>query len=409
MRRYDIIVTIILLISGVSRSSAQAIPPEEMLVIADSTLYASQPVAADTVLVDSVAKPHRNLLQRVIDYFSETEEEVIANANKKFRVSILGGPNFSSDTGFGIGLAGVATYRLNGCDAPMQPSSQTLFANYTTKGFWSVGVQGTTLFLGERMRMNSELVVNYSPRRFWGIGYERGEVNDGYTGLHQYDARVLLEMLFGIHGKFYVGPAVRWDYARSGETERIELFEGQDRVVRNYGFGVVALYDSRDVMTNAYSGWYVYLGQLFRPKFLANHYSFSTTDIKLCHYRSLWTGGVLAGEIRSTFNFGNPSWAMMSLLGTPGTMRGYYKGRYRDKHITTVQVELRQRVYKRSGLVVWGGGGSVYHDSESFKHWLPNYGIGYRFEFRNRVNVRLDYGFGKGGQNGFLFHINEAF
>jgi len=25
------------------------------------------------------------------------------------------------------------------------------------------------------------------------------------------------------------------------------------------------------------------------------------------------------------------------------------------------------------------------------------------------VNVRLDYGFGKSGQSGFLFNINEAF
>ena len=40
---------------------------------------------------------------------------------------------------------------------------------------------------------------------------------------------------------------------------------------------------------------------------------------------------------------------------------------------------------------------------------LPNYGIGYRWEFKKNVNVRLDYGFGKNGQSGFLFNINEAF
>ena len=30
-------------------------------------------------------------------------------------------------------------------------------------------------------------------------------------------------------------------------------------------------------------------------------------------------------------------------------------------------------------------------------------------EFKKNVNVRLDYGFGKNGQSGFLFNINEAF
>ena len=36
-------------------------------------------------------------------------------------------------------------------------------------------------------------------------------------------------------------------------------------------------------------------------------------------------------------------------------------------------------------------------------------GIGYRWEFKKNVNVRLDYGFGKNGQSGFIFNINEAF
>ncbi len=379
-----------------------------MVELADTTatMVVEQP---DSLVVDTVAKPRRGFFQRVADYFTETEEEVQANARKKFRVSFLGGPSYSSDTGFGIGVAGVANYRLPGCDYPQQPSTQTVFGNITTKGFWAVGIEGTTLFPHEDKRLNSELVFSYSPRNFWGMGYERGEVKDGYTKLHQYSARVALEMLFRLKGMFYVGPAVRWDFAKSGKVDREELFEGQDRVVRNYGFGFVALYDSRDVMNNAYSGWYFYLCQLFRPKFLANRYAFSTTDVKLCHYRRAWTGCVIAGEFRTTFNFGNPSWAMMSMLGNTSTMRGYYMGQYRDKHITTVQVEFRQRVYKRNGLVAWVGGGCVYHDGKSFKNWMPNYGIGYRFEFRNRVNVRLDYGFGKKGQSGFMFSVNEAF
>ena len=38
-----------------------------------------------------------------------------------------------------------------------------------------------------------------------------------------------------------------------------------------------------------------------------------------------------------------------------------------------------------------------------------NFGLGYRWEFKKDVNVRLDYGFGKSGQTGFIFNINEAF
>ena len=39
---------------------------------------------------------------------------------------------------------------------------------------------------------------------------------------------------------------------------------------------------------------------------------------------------------------------------------------------------------------------------------MHSYGIGLWFDFKKRVNVRLDYGFGK-GQSAFYFNIDEAF
>ena len=98
-------------------------------------------------------------------------------------------------------------------------------------------------------------------------------------------------------------------------------------------------------------------------------------------------------------------------MGGSTRMRGYYEGRYRDKQMIEIQAELRQKIYGRSGIAVWVGAGNVFPSLNKFNpaHTLPNYGIGYRWEFKKRVNVRLDYGFGKKGQNGFLFSINEAF
>jgi len=40
---------------------------------------------------------------------------------------------------------------------------------------------------------------------------------------------------------------------------------------------------------------------------------------------------------------------------------------------------------------------------------MPNYGLGYRWEFKKGVNVRLDMGFGKWHEKGVNFSINEAF
>ena len=122
-------------------------------------------------------------------------------------------------------------------------------------------------------------------------------------------------------------------------------------------------------------------------------------------------GATLAADFRSLLNFGNPSWAMMALLGDSYSMRGYYEGSYRDKHKIETQIELRQHVWRRNGIVLWAGAGTVFPKFSAMRmsHVLPNYGLGYRWEFKKNVNVRLDYGFGKAGQSSFIFNINEAF
>ena len=359
----------------------------------------------------AVAEPADSLrrggfFQKIKDYLS-LDNDTVASNPKRFSISFLGGPSYANDSRFSLGVAGVAQYRLNGCDT-IQPSNATITGNITTAGFWKLGVEGTMFFPEESKRFNYDMEVEYAPRDFWGIGYERGN-SDRHTKLHQHSYKVKGEFLFRLAEDFYVGPMLQWDYASSGAIEDEELLDGQDHVVRNYGFGITMQYDSRDLMTNAYSGVYVYLNQIFRPKFLWNRYAYSTTNLEACYYHRAWRGAVIAGQVTALFNLGNPSWAMMALMGNSENMRGYYKGRYRDKHMTTAQVEVRQYIWRRFGAVVWGGAGSVFHDSDSFRQWLPNYGVGLRWEFRRRVNVRLDYGFGKKGQSGFMFNINEAF
>lgn len=114
--------------------------------------------------------------------------------------------------------------------------------------------------------------------------------------------------------------------------------------------------------------------------------------------------------MQGVLNNGDVSWNMMAQTGSSYQMRGYYKGQYRDKNLIQSQIELRQRIYKRSGAVVWAGAGNVFPKFSAFdwSETLPTFGIGYRWEFKDRVNVRLDYGIGK-GQTAFYFNINEAF
>lgn len=91
-------------------------------------------------------------------------------------------------------------------------------------------------------------------------------------------------------------------------------------------------------------------------------------------------------------------------------MRGYYEGQYRDKCAADLTVELRQHLWRRSGIALWVGAGTVFPTFKELRWYkvLPNAGIGYRFRFKQRVNVRVDVGVGRGTW-GVEFNINEAF
>ena len=368
------------------------------VMLQDSTFV----VESDTMNV------RRNLLQRVLKYFDDTNED---KPYKKFDVSVIGGPFYTSDAKFGIGLVSAGLYRMKGCDIAIQPSNITLFANVSTVGFYMIGIKGNNLFPEDRYRLNYTAFFYSFPSYYWGIGYDMGNDDSNKSKIDRFQTRVKVEFLVRLLDNFYIGPCVMWDYAKANDVnpEYIRLFDGMSLVQRNYGFGASIQYDTRDFINNASKGVHLYLAQELRPGWAGNEQSFYTTSVIFRLYKKVWNGGVLAGELQGLFNFGNPSWAMMSELGGSNSMRGYYDGRYRDKHSITAQIELRQKVWRRNGITLWLGAGNVFHDKSTFKKVLPNCGVGYRWEFKKRVNVRLDMGFGKSGQMGFVFNINEAF
>lgn len=76
----------------------------------------------------------------------------------------------------------------------------------------------------------------------------------------------------------------------------------------------------------------------------------------------------------------------------------------------TTQLEYRQALSWRHGIVGWIGSGTMAPGFSTLlaERWLPTVGAGYRFEFKPGMNIRLDYGVGK-GSSAFYFQAGEAF
>lgn len=350
----------------------------------------------------------KSLLTRFLDYFNDANKN---KEHKKFDFSIIGGPHYSTDTKLGIGLVAAGLYRANANDTLLPPSNVSLFGDVSTVGFYMLGIRGTHIFPQDKYRADYTIYFYSFPCKFWGMGYDMGDDDSNKSDMKRWQARFKASFLFHLGDNLYLGPMVSYDYVIGRRIERPELLNGMDQHTWNIGAGFSAVYDTRDVLTYPHRGFYINLSQCFRPRFMGNDYAFSTTELQVDAYQRVWKGAILAEDFRTMLNFGNPSWGMMALLGNSNSMRGYYEGRYRDKHKMEAQVELRQHVWKRNSLTTWVGAGTVFHKFSEMRsrHILPNFGIGYRWEFKKNVNIRLDYGFGKAGQTGFLFSINEAF
>lgn len=350
----------------------------------------------------------KSLLTRFLDYFNDANKN---KEHKKFDFSIIGGPHYSTDTKLGIGLVAAGLYRANANDTLLPPSNVSLFGDVSTVGFYMLGIRGTHIFPQDKYRADYTIYFYSFPCKFWGMGYDMGDDDSNKSDMKRWQARFKASFLFHMGDNLYLGPMVSYDYVIGRRIDRPELLNGMDQHTWNIGAGFSAVYDTRDVLTYPHRGFYINLSQCFRPRFMGNDYAFSTTELQVDAYQRVWKGAILAEDFRTMLNFGNPSWGMMALLGNSNSMRGYYEGRYRDKHKMEAQVELRQHVWKRNSLTTWVGAGTVFHKFSEMRsrHILPNFGIGYRWEFKKNVNVRLDYGFGKAGQTGFLFSINEAF
>lgn len=361
----------------------------------------------DSVVTAATDTLKNSVFHRIYRYFQEAN---VVKEEKRFDFSIIGGPHFASDTKLGLGLVASGLYRVDRSDLSISPSNVSIYGDITTTGFYLLGIRGNTIFSGAKYRVDVNAYFFSFPSKYWGIGYENASKQDDYTEYKRLENQIKVDLLGRILPKTYIGASFMYSNVNAKDFDDISFLEGEKRNISSVGVGFQISYDSRDFIPNPYRGNYAKIEQLFFPDFFGNKYAFRRTEITYRNYQQLWKGAVLASDVQGIFNYGDTPWSMVALMGGSYKMRGYYEGQYRDNNLIQAQVELRQKIYNRHGVAVWGGAGNIFHDKNGFR-WdetLPTYGLGYRWEFKNRVNVRLDYGFGK-DQSAFYFSINEAF
>ena len=136
----------------------------------------------------------------------------LEKAIKKFDVSVIGGPHYSSDTKFGLGLVAAGLYRTDRNDSLLPPSNVSLYGDVSTVGFYLLGVRGNHLFPQDKYRLNYNLYFYSFPSLYWGRGYDNGANSDNESDYKRFQAQVKVDFMFRMAKNFYIGPLAVFDY-----------------------------------------------------------------------------------------------------------------------------------------------------------------------------------------------------
>ena len=335
-------------------------------------------------------------------------------------------PSYSPELEFLLSAGGLYSFKSQKENSSLQRSSIPFSVGYSTNG--SLQISAKLFYYGKQdnFRVFSEFWLKDMPDHYWGVGYENGknrEISDSTTAYQRHWWKLYNKVVWRIGSNTFAGAILDMNRTKASELNPIMEEDPAVQVygtdIRNSGLGFAVQYDSRDVIVNAYRGWYLDLSTVFYGKFLGGNHKYQYVELDYRQYLSLGKPRqTLAWQVKTRLSFGAVPWPELSQLGTPFDLRGYRWGRYRDRDMLFGLLEYRQMFNRKrpnkkgslkskSGFVTWVGTGTVSKGIGEL-NWLPNFGVGYRFEVQPRMNVRVDYGFGS-DTNALYITFNEAF
>lgn len=348
-------------------------------------------------------------------------KDSLIDAGRPF-LSIYAGPGYTPEAGFLIGGGLLYTFSTDPDNADLQRSSIPLLGSISTKGSVGIGSAINSFWMDDKLRV--KLGVKYSNVQddYFGIGYEENSSIEKGEETSRYNRTVLAlkpKIDIRLIPNLYAGIAYGYSRLKVKSTNEMmaedpNYLEFGDLVIES-GLEFNLYYDSRDVVVNAYKGFYANFAY-FRPSSdFGGNQDFEVYELDLRYYRSIIRpGNTLAFRAYGRQATGRVPFSSMTLIGDTDLLRGYLNGQYRDKSGLAIIGEWRYMFLKKNGTMskngfaAWLAGGSVAENFGELNNWLPNAGVGYRLELQPRMNLRIDFGIGK-NSSGVYFNMTEAF
>lgn len=319
---------------------------------------------------------------------------------------------YSPETRIAFGLAGITLFRLGNDPQHTAPSQvglgfgytqnkqqqyYTPFNLYTNRNTYNIyGEAGYYKYTYYYYGIGTHTI----PRELYGANYPR--------------IRVSVLRKWAPH--YFAG--LRYNYENYVITQTVDTGELAKGIIPgskgsvSSGLGVVQIFDKRDTVLYPTKGYWMELALLFNTTGLGSSRSYNQFSYDVTAYKRVYKNVIWASELYTKYVTGVAPFEQYAFLGGNKKLRGFYEGRYRDKHSLILQTEFRSELYKGLGAAVFGGAGFLGGDKEYVRFNLPYwaYGVGLRYKVskNDHLNLRLDYAFGNGKGN-FYATFGEAF
>lgn len=346
---------------------------------------------------------------------ADQESSQISTGKQILPLPIIG---YAPETKLILGGMVLGQFKMPGTTEKDRSSNALVFGNFSFFKHYMFGIE-QTLFTGrEKWMWTGNLAIARFPDKFWGIGpstRDDEEVKMDYLviGLTQNLYRRMGQQLF-------IGPRLRWEKqysVRFTDQDDQRVYFDDLNATGDYhilGLGAGLIWDRRNRVLMPTSGFYLGMNGFVHHKNLGSSYSYTLFQIDA---RTYFTFGeadqqVLAMQFITRQAMGDVPFRDLPLLGGMHILRGYYGGRYRDKHYSAFQSEWRQKVWGPLGVTFFAGAGNVAdkpsHFFDTTLKYAAGFGLRYNINEQDPVNVRVDCSFGP-GTSGVYITLAEAF
>lgn len=202
------------------------------------------------------------------------------------------------------------------------------------------------------------------------------------------------------------------ELADSGESLPEDSIRLAHNIGRQSAIGVKVLIEGRDNRLNGKSGYFIDASFRVFDDAIGSEYNYTFFKADLRYYITPNKNLTIASQLRTESKNGDVPVQSLALMGGDYSMRGIYRGRFRDNVAVDMQTELRFPVFWILGATVFGGLGQVAPEYGALQmnqfHYVYGAGLRLKVDSKHDVNLRFDIGFSE-DQTIFIMNFAEVF